>query len=163
MASRACVPIDPVDPSTRTRFTALQFRSQPKWPVNDPFRPRTRTGGPRASRPPASLELFALADLDGRELELRSLQVASRLPAGEGEAVLPARRGGDDVDAERRHSRRGRMHVRLRALDLLAGVGLEVADAARGRAASIDVAIGDQQITAREARRTVHVHRSALG
>src|SRR5512132_3066293 len=114
ITSRACVPIDPVDPSISTRFTATQCRCPSKPSVKHLLRlnmnrvaPQlrlrgalTQTAGPWASRPRASWLDPALADLDRRELELRHLQVADGLVAGDREGVLPALRSGDDVDAE---------------------------------------------------------------
>src|ERR1700742_2614849 len=119
------------------------------------------TGGPKASRHPSIL-CSRLADLDGRELELRQLQVTRGLVAGEVEGVLAALRGRGDVDAEARRARTLDMHVGLGPVDLVA-VHLEATDAAGGDATTVDGAVGDQQVLAREAGGAVHVNRGALG
>src|SRR4051794_38409133 len=160
ITSRACVPIDRVDPSISPRFTALSVGGARNGPKSARAAPKRRTGGPRASRsshraPPA------LADLDRRELELRDLQVTGRLVAGDGEGVLPALRSRADVHPEALDST-GRVDVGLGARELGA-VDLEVADAGGRGTGAVEGAIEDDQVLAREPGRAVHVHRGALG
>jgi hypothetical protein len=91
MTSSAWVPIDPVEPSTRTRFTAPQCRCRLKLPVSVNVHLRNENGRPfRASRHRESWVCGSLANLDGRELELMHLQVpVCSVQARENERLPP--------------------------------------------------------------------------
>ena len=99
ITSSAWVPIEPVDPSISTRFTAAQSREAPQRPVKALLEPDGNANGRPGGLPFGSIaSQLRLANGDRRELELLDPQVADRLVAGHREGVLAAERRGDDVD-----------------------------------------------------------------